>query len=294
MHRCAASALTRPRRPTPSILRPRARLLLLALPTLTPPLLAQGLTRAEIAAVDSVFQEWSDPAAPGAAVAITRDGQLIYSQGYGSAQLEYRIPVTPGTIFHVASVSKQFTTYAIALLARRHSRLRRRPAPPPPRAPRPGAPLHPPPTREPHLRRPRPVAAHGHGRVADGRRHHPRAGPPHDDAPARAQLRAGHRPPLLEYGFLPLGRGRRTGLGPGVRRLPRGARLPPTRYAPHACALRSHPDRAGTGVLVRAAQGRRVAEGRTQLREPGRDEPLHHSRGPRALDRRVRGPRRRR
>jgi CubicO group peptidase (beta-lactamase class C family) len=79
---------------------------------------AQGVTREQVARVDSIFRTWTDAAAPGASVAVTRNGRIIYSQGYGSAQLEYRIPVTPTTIFHVASVSKQFTTFAVALLAR--------------------------------------------------------------------------------------------------------------------------------------------------------------------------------
>jgi CubicO group peptidase (beta-lactamase class C family) len=79
---------------------------------------AQGVTREQVARVDSIFQSWTDAASPGAAVAVTRNGRIIYSQGYGSAQLEYRIPVTPTTIFHVASVSKQFTAFAVALLAR--------------------------------------------------------------------------------------------------------------------------------------------------------------------------------
>jgi CubicO group peptidase (beta-lactamase class C family) len=78
---------------------------------------AQGMSAGQVEAVDALFVDWSDPAGPGAAVAITRNGQVIYSQGYGSAQLEYRIPVTPTTPFHVASVSKQFTTFAVALLA---------------------------------------------------------------------------------------------------------------------------------------------------------------------------------
>ncbi len=38
-------------------------------------------------------------------------------RGYGSANLEYRVPITPQTPFHVASVSKQFTGFAIVLLA---------------------------------------------------------------------------------------------------------------------------------------------------------------------------------
>lgn len=95
-------------------------LLLLALAFLLPgqALRAQGVSASQVEAVNALFEEWSSPAGPGAAVAVVRDGKVVYSQGYGSAQLEYRIPVTPTTIFHVASVSKQFTTFAIALLAR--------------------------------------------------------------------------------------------------------------------------------------------------------------------------------
>ena len=37
-------------------------------------------------------------------------------QGYGDANLEYDVPITPSTVFHVASVSKQFTALAVALL----------------------------------------------------------------------------------------------------------------------------------------------------------------------------------
>lgn len=77
-----------------------------------------AITAEQVARVDSIFGRWADPAGPGAAVAVTRNGRVIYSQGYGSAQLEYGIPVTPVTPFHVASVSKQFTTFAVALLAR--------------------------------------------------------------------------------------------------------------------------------------------------------------------------------
>lgn len=43
-------------------------------------------------------------------------GRLAYEKGYGVANLEYNIPITPETIFHVASVSKQFTAMALVLL----------------------------------------------------------------------------------------------------------------------------------------------------------------------------------
>ena len=50
-------------------------------------------------------------------MAVIRTGSLAYAQGYGSANLEYGIPISPASVFHVASVSKQFTAMAVALLA---------------------------------------------------------------------------------------------------------------------------------------------------------------------------------
>ena len=67
--------------------------------------------------IDSIFAEWNEPGAPGGAVAVIRDGSVIFSKGYGLAQLEYDVPVTPTTVFHVASVSKQFTAMSAVLLA---------------------------------------------------------------------------------------------------------------------------------------------------------------------------------
>ena len=67
--------------------------------------------------VDQLFTEWHKPDSPGAALAVTRDGEAIYTQGYGMANLEYDIPITPTTIFDIASVSKQFAAFAITTLA---------------------------------------------------------------------------------------------------------------------------------------------------------------------------------
>jgi len=41
---------------------------------------------------------------------------MLYKKGYGIANLEYGIPISPSTVFHIASVSKQFTVFAILLL----------------------------------------------------------------------------------------------------------------------------------------------------------------------------------
>ena len=66
--------------------------------------------------VDSLFAQWEGVQGPGATVAVIQDGEIILSKGYGAANIEYGIANTPATIFHVASVSKQFTVYAVMLL----------------------------------------------------------------------------------------------------------------------------------------------------------------------------------
>lgn len=67
--------------------------------------------------IDSLFAEWSDPNKPGASVAVVQNGKIVFKKGYGMANLEYGIPNSPSIIFHIASVSKQFTAFAILLLA---------------------------------------------------------------------------------------------------------------------------------------------------------------------------------
>ena len=67
--------------------------------------------------VDQLFTFFDQPEHPGAAVSVARDGQIIFSKGYGYASLEYPVPIKPKTVFHIASVSKQFTAFSIAMLA---------------------------------------------------------------------------------------------------------------------------------------------------------------------------------
>ena len=54
--------------------------------------------------VDQLFATWDKPESPGAAIAVIKDGSVVYKRGYGSANLEYNVPITPQTVFHVASV----------------------------------------------------------------------------------------------------------------------------------------------------------------------------------------------
>lgn len=79
---------------------------------------AQALPPEMAKKIDSLFGEWDKTSSPGFAVGIVRNDSLIFSKGYGMANLEYGIPITPATIFNMASVSKQFTAYSILLLER--------------------------------------------------------------------------------------------------------------------------------------------------------------------------------
>lgn len=68
------------------------------------------------AKVDALFTEWASTATPGCSFAASQDGKVLYSRGFGMANLEYDAPNRARTRFHVASVSKQFTAASIALL----------------------------------------------------------------------------------------------------------------------------------------------------------------------------------
>ena len=67
--------------------------------------------------VDSVFARYDRTSSPGCALGIYRDGRIVYTRGYGMANLEHAIAITPRTVFDIGSTSKQFTATAIALLA---------------------------------------------------------------------------------------------------------------------------------------------------------------------------------
>ncbi len=68
-------------------------------------------------AVDAIFAEWSGRNSVGCAVGVALDGRFLYKAGYGSANLDWHVPITASTVFYVGSVSKQFTATAVALLA---------------------------------------------------------------------------------------------------------------------------------------------------------------------------------
>ena len=52
---------------------------------------------------------------PGCAVGISRNGEIVYEHGYGMANLELGVPITPDTVFPIASISKAFTAMSVML-----------------------------------------------------------------------------------------------------------------------------------------------------------------------------------
>ena len=69
-----------------------------------------------IARIDSVFLDMNRSDRPGCTVGIFADGEVAYTNGYGMANLEYGIALQPRSVFHIASISKQFTAFAVELL----------------------------------------------------------------------------------------------------------------------------------------------------------------------------------
>ena len=67
-------------------------------------------------AVDEVFADLTKPGSPGCALGVYRDGAIVYAKGYGLANLEENVPITPASVFDIGSTSKQFTAASILLL----------------------------------------------------------------------------------------------------------------------------------------------------------------------------------
>ena len=70
----------------------------------------------EKAKVDSIFSNWDSLEVPGGAIGIIKDNALIYTKGYGIADLEHDKVITPSSVFYIGSVSKQFVAFCVLLL----------------------------------------------------------------------------------------------------------------------------------------------------------------------------------
>lgn len=76
---------------------------------------AQRLAPDTQARIGEVFAEYDRSSGPGCAVGVVQAGRLVYSRGFGMGQLEHGIPLTPSSVFYLASVAKQFTAAAIII-----------------------------------------------------------------------------------------------------------------------------------------------------------------------------------
>ncbi len=76
-----------------------------------------GVPEVDHAKVDEIFAEWDREDSPGCAIGVVQDGEVVYARGYGSANLDLGVPLSPSSVLHVASVSKEFTAISTAMLA---------------------------------------------------------------------------------------------------------------------------------------------------------------------------------
>jgi len=65
---------------------------------------------------DAVMAEMKRRHVPGLSVLVLKDGKVIKEKGYGTANLEHGVPVTPQTVFQSGSIGKTFTAALILLL----------------------------------------------------------------------------------------------------------------------------------------------------------------------------------
>ncbi len=66
--------------------------------------------------IDALFAEWNMPDSAGCGVGVNRNGTMVFERGYGMANLEQKVPITPATIFDPASIAKPFTALSVMLL----------------------------------------------------------------------------------------------------------------------------------------------------------------------------------
>jgi CubicO group peptidase (beta-lactamase class C family) len=66
--------------------------------------------------IDAIFNQAYPANSPGAAVLIAKDDKIIYRKAFGLANIELNVQMKPENIFHLASITKQFTSVAILIL----------------------------------------------------------------------------------------------------------------------------------------------------------------------------------
>lgn len=76
-----------------------------------------NLTNAQVAKIDKCIRdEMARERIPGLSIGVLSKGRTLFSRGYGLANVELNVPVTPDMIFDVCSITKQFVSAGIMML----------------------------------------------------------------------------------------------------------------------------------------------------------------------------------
>ena len=70
--------------------------------------------------IDSLFNSFINSGEPGGAVLIAKNNKILFSKGYGVADINSRETITAHTSFNLGSISKTFVSNAILILQQRH------------------------------------------------------------------------------------------------------------------------------------------------------------------------------
>ena len=112
--------LTLPRRSTRALGLPSSLSLLLVAVAFNASAQQKGLSGEKRAAIDQAAANFlASTSAPGVGVAVVLDSELVWSAGFGLADLENNVPATPATLFRLGSISKPITAAAAMQLAER-------------------------------------------------------------------------------------------------------------------------------------------------------------------------------
>jgi D-alanyl-D-alanine carboxypeptidase len=78
---------------------------------------AAAVASKDAAAIDALFKSAVRPGEPGLAAIVVRKGETLYRAAFGLANVELGVPLQPNHVFRIGSVTKQFTSAAIMMLA---------------------------------------------------------------------------------------------------------------------------------------------------------------------------------
>ena len=78
---------------------------------------AERIQASQASKVTALFEHLNVGMQPGAAVMVIKDGDIVYSSGFGYANIEEKMPIDANSNFRLGSVAKQFTAMAIMVLA---------------------------------------------------------------------------------------------------------------------------------------------------------------------------------